>query len=157
MSEFYPLLKTLHILSATILFGTGLGTAFHMWRADRTGEVAVIAAAARQTVLADWLFTAPAIVAQPLTGFLLLRVLEIPLAEGWVLLSLALYTLAGACWLPVVWLQIRMRDLADQALGSGKGLPPAYRLYMRMWFALGWPGFAAVVAIFFLMVFRPAF
>lgn len=157
MSELYPLLKTLHILSAAILFGTGLGTAFHMWRADRTGDVTVVAAAARQTVLADWLFTTPAIVVQPLSGLWLLHLIGIPLGEGWVLLSLALYILAAACWLPVVWLQLRMRDLAVSARASGSALPARYRRYMRIWFALGWPAFAAVVAIFFLMVFRPAF
>lgn len=157
MSGLYPLLKTLHILSAAILFGTGLGTAFHMWRADRTGEVSVIEATARQAVLADWLFTTPAILAQPLTGIWLLHVLGTPLTEGWIVLSLALYALAGACWLPVVWLQIRMRDLAADARRRGSGLPPAYHRSMRLWFALGWPAFGAVVAIFFLMVFRPAF
>ena len=157
MSGLYPLLKTLHILSAAILFGTGLGTAFHMWRADRTGESTAIAAATRHAVLADWLFTTPAIVLQPLTGLLLLHVLGIPLTEGWVVLSLALYALAGACWLPVVWLQIRMRDLADDARRCGGSLPPNYRRYMRVWFVLGWPAFTAVIAIFFLMVFRPAF
>lgn len=156
MSELYPFLKTLHILSATILFGTGLGTAFHMWRADRTGDVPVIAAAARQTVLADWLFTTPAIVVQPATGLWLLHAGGFALAEHWVLLSLALYGLAGVCWLPVVWLQIHMRDLAAEAHRSRCELPPLYRRYMRIWFALGWPAFAAVVTIFFLMVFRPA-
>lgn len=155
MSELYPLLKTVHVLSAAILFGTGLGTAFHMWRADRTGDVAVIAAAARQTVLADWLFTTPAIVVQLLSGLALLHILGVSLTEGWVLLSLALYVVAGACWLPVVRLQIRMRDLAAQARHSGDDLSSSYRRYMRIWFALGWPAFAAVVVIFFLMIFRP--
>lgn len=155
MSELYPLLKTIHVLSAAILFGTGLGTAFHMWRADRTGDVAIIAAAARQAVLADWLFTAPAVVVQPLSGVALMHTLGLPLTEGWVLASILLYALAGACWLPVVWLQIRMRDLAADAQHRGAPLPARHNRYMRIWFALGWPAFAAVVAIFFLMVFRP--
>lgn len=153
--DLYPLYKTVHILSSTVLFGTGLGTAFHMWRADRTGDLRVIAAAARQTVLADWLFTTPAVIVQPLTGFLLIFEAGYALNEGWIMLSLALYAVTGACWLPVVWLQIRVRDLAAAALDDGAGLPPLYRRYMRIWFALGWPAFLSVVAIFALMVFRP--
>lgn len=153
--DLYPLYKTIHILGSTVLFGTGLGTAFHMWRADRSGDLRVIAAAARQTVLADWLFTTPAVIIQPLTGFLLLFEAGYALDEGWVMLSLALYAVTGACWLPVVWLQIRVRDMALAALADGAELPPLYRRYMRLWFALGWPAFLSVIAIFTLMVFRP--
>ncbi len=154
--DLYSLYKTVHILSSTVLFGTGLGTAFHMWRADRTGDVRVIANAARQTVLADWLFTAPAVIVQPLTGFLLIYEAGYALNEAWIMLSLGLYVLIGACWLPVVWLQIRMRNLAAAALDDGAKPPPLYRRYMRLWFALGWPAFLSVIAIFALMVFRPA-
>ena len=154
--DLYSLYKTVHILSSTVLFGTGLGTAFHMWRADRTGDVRVIANAARQTVLADWLFTAPAVIIQPLTGFLLIYEAGYALDEAWIMLSLGLYVLIGACWLPVVWLQIRMRNLAAAALDDGAEPPPLYRRYMRLWFALGWPAFLSVIAIFALMVFRPA-
>lgn len=157
MSDSYLLYKTLHILSSTLLFGTGLGTAFHMWRADATGDVRVIAAAARQTVLADWLFTTPAVIAQPLTGLMLMNEMGYGFGEGWIWLSLGLYVLTGACWLPVVWLQLRMRDMAAAALRDGTALPPLYRRHMRVWFALGWPAFLAVVAIYALMVYRPAF
>jgi uncharacterized membrane protein len=173
--DLYSFYKTVHILSSTVLFGTGLGTAFHMWRADRTGDVRVIANAARQTVLADWLFTAPAVIIQPLTGFLLIYEAGYALDEAWIMLSLGLYVLIGACWLPVVWimlslglyvligacwlpvvwLQIRMRNLAAAALDDGAEPPPLYRRYMRLWFALGWPAFLSVIAIFALMVFRP--
>ena len=153
--DLYAFYKTVHILSSTVLFGTGLGTAFHMWRADRTGDVRVIANAARQTVLADWLFTAPAVIIQPLTGFLLIYEAGYALDEAWIMLSLGLYVLIGACWLPVVWLQIRMRNLAAAALDDGAEPPPLYRRYMRLWFALGWPAFLSVIAIFALMVFRP--
>lgn len=155
--DFYLLYKIVHILGSTLLFGTGLGTAFHMWRADRTGDPRVIAAAARQTVLADWLFTAPAVIVQPLTGFLLLFEAGYALNEHWVILSLALYAVAGACWLPVVWLQIRVRDMALAALDEGTALPPLYRRHMRIWIALGWPAFLSMIAIFTLMVFRPDF
>ena len=157
MTALYMLYKTIHILSATVLFGTGLGTAFHMWRADRTGSVRIIAAAARQTVLADWLFTTPAVIIQPVSGFLLLFEAGYALNEGWVILSLALYAVTGVCWLPVVWLQIRVRDMALAALDGGAALPPLYRRYMRIWFALGWPAFLSVIAIITLMVFRPDF
>lgn len=148
-------LKLAHILGAMLLFGTGLGTAFFMWRADRSGDVAAIATTARTVVLADWLFTAPAIVAQPVTGYLLAVEAGYRLTEGWILLSLGLYAVAGACWLPVVWLQIRMRDLSLAARDGGTELPPGYHRYMRIWFALGWPAFAAVAAIFALMIYRP--
>ena len=154
--DLYPLYKIIHILSSTLLFGTGLGTAFHMWRADRTGDLRVIANAARQTVLADWLFTAPAVIIQPLTGLLLMFEAGYALDEAWIMLSLGLYVLVGACWLPVVWLQIRMRDMAVAALSDDTPLPPRYRRYKRIWFALGWPAFLSVIAIFALMVFRPA-
>ncbi len=152
----YLLIKLVHIVGATLLFGTGLGTAFFMWRADRSGDVAAIAITARNVVLADWLFTAPAIVVQPISGFLLALETGWSLTEGWILLSLGLYAVAGVCWLPVVWLQTRMRDLAGAARDDATALPPEYRRYMRIWFALGWPAFAAVAAIFALMVYRPA-
>jgi uncharacterized membrane protein len=152
----YLLLKAIHILSAAVLFGTGLGIAFFMWRADRSGDVAVIAATARQVVLADWLFTAPAVIVQPVTGYLLAIEAGYALNERWLLLSAGLYVLTGACWLPVVWLQFRMKTLAEAACEQNAPLPAAYRRAMRLWFALGWPAFGAVIAIFFLMVFRPA-
>ncbi|MEE8444306.1 MAG: DUF2269 domain-containing protein [Alphaproteobacteria bacterium] len=148
-------IRLAHIIGATLLFGTGLGTAFFMWRADRSGDVAAIAVTARNVVLADWLFTAPAIVAQPITGYLLVLESGYRLTEGWLLLSLGLYAVAGVCWLPVVWLQARMRDLSLAARDGGTELPPEYHRCMRIWFALGWPAFAAVAAIFALMVYRP--
>jgi uncharacterized membrane protein len=108
----YEIVKTVHILSATVLFGTGLGTAWFMWRADCSGDAAAVAATARNVVLADWLFTTPAIILQPLTGLWLIFLGGYSSAETWLLWTYGLYLLAGACWLPVVWLQIRMRDLA---------------------------------------------
>lgn len=151
----YLALKLIHILSSTLLFGTGLGTAYFMWRADRTGDAGVIAATARHVVVADWLFTAPAVVVQPLTGWLLARELGLDLTAGWLGWALVLYVLTGACWLPVVKLQIRMRDLAAVAVRDGTALPEDYHRAMRFWFALGWPAFLAVMAIFVLMVSKP--
>ena len=151
--DYYLLLKTLHIISATILFGTGLGTAFHMWMSHLSGSVQAIAVAARNTVIADFLFTTPALVVQPATGVLLAVHAGIPLTEDWLLLSIGLYLVTGACWVPVVWLQVRMHHLAEAALAGGTPLPDRYYRYVRCWFWLGWPAFSAVLAIY-LMVFK---
>jgi uncharacterized membrane protein len=152
--DYHLLLKTVHIVSATILFGTGVGTAFHMWMSHLSGSVPAIAVAARNTVIADFLFTTPAVVVQPVTGVLLAVQAGIPLTEGWLLLSIGLYLLTGACWGPVVWLQVRMHRLAEAALVAGTALPDRYYRYARCWFWLGWPAFGAVLAIFYLMVFK---
>lgn len=152
--DYYLLLKTVHIVSATVLFGTGLGTAFHMWMSHLSGSLPAIAVAARNTVIADFLFTTPAVVVQPATGVLLAIHAGIPLTEDWLLLSIGLYLVTGACWLPVVWLQVRMHRLAEAALAGGTELPDRYYRYARRWFWLGWPAFSAVLAIFYLMVFK---
>ena len=151
----YVLLKYVHVIGATLLFGTGLGTAFHGWMAHRSGGRSAIAVVGRSVVLADWLFTAPAVVVQPATGVAMACCAGIPLTSGWLLLSVALYLLVGACWLPVVWLQIRMQALAEAAVRVGGPLPPRYFAYGRLWFALGWPAFIAVLAIFYLMIVKP--
>jgi uncharacterized membrane protein len=152
--DYYLLLKTVHIVSATILFGTGLGTAFHMWMSHLSGSVPAIAVAARNTVIADFLFTTPAVVVQPATGVLLAVHAGIPLTEDWLLLSIGLYLVTGACWVAVVWLQVRMHRLADAAVAAGTALPDRYYRYAWCWFSLGWPAFGAVLAIFYLMVFK---
>jgi uncharacterized membrane protein len=151
----YYLLKFLHVIGATVLLGTGAGIAFFMLMAHRTGDAAVIAASARIVVLADLLFTATAVVAQPVTGLLLARHVGYPLTEGWILASIALYVVTGAFWLPVVWMQARMRDLAAAAAAAGAPLPELYHRLYRWWFAFGFPAFLAVLAIFWLMIARP--
>ncbi len=151
----YNLLKWTHILSAFLLFGTGLGSAFYKWMSDRSGDLHAQAVTARHVVLADYLFTAPTVIYQPLSGYLLLRELGLPLSEPWVVASFALYILAGICWLPVVYLQIQMRDMAVDALCSGLSLPTAYHQKARLWFWLGWPAFLALVAAVWLMVAKP--
>jgi uncharacterized membrane protein len=151
----YLLLKTLHVLSAALLFGTGLGTAFFMWFTHRSGDVGAIARVARLTVRADWLFTAPAVIVQPVSGYALVRIAGFDLQQSWLLASFGLYLLAGACWIPVVVLQLRARDLAIAAETAGTPLPPAYHRAMRAWFVLGWPAFAAVLATYWLMVAKP--
>lgn len=148
-------LKLLHIIGATVLFGTGAGIAFFMLMAHRTGDAAAIAHVAGTVVLADAIFTATAVIVQPLTGWALAVEAGYGL-EGWIAASLALYVITGACWLPVVWIQIRMRDLARAAAAAGAPLPPLYHRLFAVWFACGIPAFAAVVAIFALMIFRPS-
>ena len=150
----YGLIKTLHILSATLLFGTGLGTAYFMWSANRTRDTRVVATVARHVVRADWMFTLPTVIFQPLSGIWLTHAAGYPWT-GWIGLSLALYGLAGACWLPVVWLQLRMRDLATDVDKRGQALPVRYWRYAQIWFWLGVPAFIAMVGVFFLMVLKP--
>ena len=153
----YFLWKFLHVIGATVLLGTGAGIAFFMLLAHRTGDARVIAAVARIVVLADVLFTATAVIAQPVTGWLLARETGYELTEGWILLSIILYFVTGAFWLPVVWMQARMRDLARSAAAADAPLPPLYHRLFRCWFAFGFPAFAAVLAIFWLMIARPDF
>lgn len=153
----YFLLKFLHVIGATMLIGTGAGTAFFMLMAHRTGEAATVAAVARIVVIADWLFTATAVVVQPITGVLLAWKSGYSLTDGWIALSLILYLVIGAFWLPVVWMQARMRDLARAAAAAGQPLPSAYHRLFRWWFAFGFPAFAAILAILWLMISRPGF
>lgn len=149
-------LKTLHVIGATVLLGTGAGIAFFMVMADRTRDARLIAHTAGVVVIADVLFTASAVVFQPITGVVLALVEGERLQQGWLLLSLALYVVAGAFWLPVVWMQLRMRDLARAAAAAGEPLPPLYHRLYRLWFAFGFPAFGAVVAIIWLMVVKPS-
>ena len=153
----YLSLKYLHILSMVLLFGTGLGSAFYKWMADRSGNLTHIAVVNRHVVLADWIFTTPTVIFQPLSGLGMVYLLGLPLATPWITLSLGLYVFAGLCWLPVVWLQIRMRNLADAALIAQIPLPAEYWRYARVWFWLGVPAFVAMVGVVFLMVFKTSF
>lgn len=148
-------LKWLHVISATVLFGTGIGTAFQMWFAHRRGEAAAIAVVARNVVLADWLFTLPAGLVQPATGVLMILQAGLDPFVSWLLVAYFLYLLAFICWVPVVVLQIRVRDLATAAAGAKSALPAEYHSAMLMWFGLGWPAFLALLAIFLLMVAKP--
>lgn len=153
--ESYALLKLVHILSSTLLFGTGLGTAFYMWRTWRAGEVRSIASVAANVVRADWLFTLPAIIIQPITGVWMFNLLSLDAYPIWITVSLALYVLVGLCWLPVVWIQIKLARLSRVAVENNQPLGQEYHQYMKVWFILGWPAFTGVLIIFFLMVFKP--
>jgi uncharacterized membrane protein len=152
----YTVLKWLHILSSTVLFGTGLGSAYYMFFVSLTGDARAAAAVMRYVVRADWWFTTPTIIFQPLSGFYLAQLAGYPLTTAWIAYSVALYLLALACWLPVVWIQVRMRDLACQAALEARALPARYRYFLRWWIALGTVAFFAFVAVFYLMVAKPA-
>ena len=156
MATHYLLLKWLHLVGAAILFGTGLGIAFNFWLALRGSSVATIAAAARAMVVADFVFTLPAVALQPVTGIALALAAGYPLTSAWIAISLALYVVAGACWIPVVFIQLKLRDLAVASAEEGKPLPAQFGRLARRWYVLGWPAFIAVAAIFWLMVAKPA-
>ena len=150
----YATLKMLHLLSMVLLFGTGLGSAFYKWMADRSGNVAHIAITNRHVVLADWLFTTPTVIFQPISGLWMVHLLGLPLSTPWIAASLALFFIAGACWLPVVWLQFRMRKIAAEAASQASALPDLYWRMARWWFWLGVPAFTAMVLVVALMVFK---
>ena len=152
----YLWVKWIHILSSTLLLGTGLGIAFFMWLAHRRGDAKDIAETARTVVIADACFTAPAVVVQFISGLWLANALGNPYSAFWLKAALWLFFVVGACWLPVLWLQWRARDLATAASTAGAPLPAAYHRVMRWWFWLGWPAFISVIAIFWLMVFKPS-
>ncbi|RWN19218.1 MAG: DUF2269 family protein [Mesorhizobium sp.] len=152
----YFMLKFLHVVGAAVLLGTGAGIAFFMLLAHRTANSATIAAVARIVVIADFMFTATAVVAQPVTGAFLAWHSGYSLTEGWIVLSILLYLITGLFWLPVVWMQIEMRNLAMQAAAAKQPPPQRYITLFRLWFAFGFPAFAAVLAIFWLMISRPS-
>ena len=152
----YDILRFLHVIGATVLLGTGAGIAFFMVISNRSGDPRLIAHVGGIVVLADTVFTATAALFQPVTGYLLAREAGCPVLSGWVGLSLALYIIVGAFWLPVVWMQIRLRNMARLAAREGKALPAAYHRLYRWWFAFGFPAFAAVLAIIWLMLTKPS-
>jgi uncharacterized membrane protein len=151
----YVVVKWLHILSSTFLFGTGIGSAWYMLFANVSRDVRAIAVVSKYVVIADWLFTATTAVIQPATGYYMIRLAGYPMNSKWIMWSVALYVMAGACWLPVVWLQMRLRDISAQAAKDGAALPPLYWKYFKTWVALGIPAFIAFVFIFWLMVSKP--
>jgi len=155
MTDLVFALKLVHLLGATVLLGTGLGIAFFMWMAHRSDEPRLIAHTAKIVVVADFVFTAVAVVVQPISGAALAWIIGYSLLDPWIVASLALYLLVGLCWLPVVWIQIRLAALATAAAASSTVLPAEYHQLFRLWFALGWPGFGGTIAIFVLMIWKP--
>lgn len=151
----YLIIKTLHILSSVLLVGTGFGSAFYLFFTNRRGPVTAIATTARLVIRADFWFTTPAALFQPLSGLWLARQAGWPLDTPWILASLLLYLVAGLCWLPVLWLQWRMALIAEQAVADSQPLPARYWRFARIWECLGYPAFMAMLAIYFLMVLKP--
>lgn len=156
----YLILKYIHIVSSVLLVGTGFGSAYYLFFANRKAgdgriSVEVQAAVSRLVVKADWWFTTPTVIIQPVTGFAMIYLAGYPLTTPWIVLSLALYLLAGACWLPVVWLQVRMAKIADQMHRQQCSMPALYDTYRRWWEALGYPAFIAMAGVFYLMVSKP--
>lgn len=151
----YFLVKYLHVLGAIVILGTGAGIAFFMLMAHRSRDVAFIAHTAETVVIADMLFTLSAVLLQPLTGGALMALTETSLSERWLTASLALYGIAGLFWVPVIFVQIEMRNLARLAAAKGEALPPRYFTLFRRWFAFGFPGFGSVMLILWLMIAKP--
>jgi len=153
----YTTWKWLHVLSSTLLFGTGIGTAFFMFVANRSGDVRAIAVVTRYVVVADTIFTLTTVIFQPLSGWVLMQLAGTPLLTTWIWMSFALYLVAGLCWLPVVWIQLQMRKMAvETAITGAPMLPARYWRYERVWVVLGIPAFVALVIVFYLMVAKPA-
>jgi uncharacterized membrane protein len=151
----YYVLKYIHVIGAVTILGTGIGIAFFMLMAHRTGNVEFIAQTAGVVVVADGIFTATAVVIQPVTGYLLLHRIGAHLGQGWVVASIILYIVAGAFWLPVVWIQTQMRNLTRAATAKGADLPEAYNRLFQLWFAFGFPGFGSIMAIIWMMIAKP--
>ena len=151
----YMVLKFAHILSSVLLVGTGFGSAFYLFFIHRTQNLQAIAAISRLVVRADYWFTTPAVIIQPLTGLAMVSMAGYSLTQNWLLWTIGLYVLAGACWLPVVWLQIQMEKIATTALSDEVPLPTKYWQYARYWEWLGYPAFIAMLGVYGLMVFKP--
>jgi uncharacterized membrane protein len=151
----YFLIKYLHALGAIIILGTGTGIAFFMLMAHRSRDPAFIARTAATVVVADMLFTLSAVILQPLTGGWLMALSATSLSERWLMTSLGLYAVAGLFWIPVIFMQIEMRDLATRAVAKAEPLPPRYFKLFRRWFLFGIPGFGSVMIILWLMIAKP--
>jgi uncharacterized membrane protein len=156
MIEHVLLLKLIHIVSAAVLFGTGLGVAYFMVMAYRTRDAFIVAHTAGMVVIADAAFVANAAIVLPVTGVQLALAIGYSLSESWLVVTFALYGLIAVCWLPVLWLQVQMRDMARLAAEQGCKLPARYHRLFRIWFVLGWPAYVGMLAIFVLMIFKPA-
>ncbi len=153
----FEIARLIHFLSAAILFGTGVGIAFFMLMAWRTNNALHTALTARTVVLADYIFTSTAVIVQPISGYVLIRLAGHDPFAPWLIAVYALYVLTGAFWLPVVWIQLRVRRIAEDAVQSGNALSAEFHKLMRIWFVLGWPAFFSVGGIYILMILKPDF
>lgn len=153
--DWYQVVKTVHIISSTILFGTGIGIAFFMFRSHFTNNIQEKFYAVRTTVLADYVFTFPAVIFQPLTGIALIHMGGHEWTDLWLVITYVIYIIAGLCWLPVVWIQIQLKQILAKSIENGTDLPDRYFRLFKIWFMLGWPAFIGLVIVFFLMEFKP--
>ncbi len=153
--DIYQIIRTLHILSSTILFGTGIAIAFFMYRTHFTNNLSEKLYVAKGTVLADYLFTLPAVIIQPATGIWLIYQGGSSWTDLWLVITYALYFVAGVCWLPVVWIQIELKKILIECVTYNMELPERYYILFKIWFILGWPAFIGLVVIYFLMVLKP--
>lgn len=153
--DLYLITKTIHILSSTVLFGTGVGIAFFMLRSMFTDNIQEKYYAAKNTVLADYLFTFPAVLIQPLSGIALIYMVGYNWTDYWLMATYVIYFVAGLCWLPVVWIQIQLKNMVVEAIQNGTELPKRYHKLFRIWFVLGWPAFIGLFIVFYLMVAKP--
>lgn len=152
-ADLFVWVKWVHLVNASILFGFGMGTAAHMWLAHRSGNVQAIATVSRNVVFVDWVLTGTSGIIQPASGAALIWLGGHWPWESWLVIAYALYGIAALCWFVVVWIQIKIRDVAQEAMGHR--LPYEYGQYMRAWFILGWPAFLSLLGVFYLMVFKP--
>lgn len=155
ITNMYSWIKTFHVIGAAVLLGMGFGSAFFKLQVDRTGDLPAIVFASKTVVLVDWIFTAPAVVIQLVTGLVMVWLGGYSLTEAWLVLGVGFFILTGLCWLPAVYIQLRCRDMAVQASDAGTGLPDEYRRLSRVWFWLGVAGFTAVWILVGLMVMKP--
>ncbi|MEJ2443092.1 MAG: DUF2269 domain-containing protein [Exilibacterium sp.] len=153
--DLYTTIKTFHIISSTILFGTGIGIAFFMFRSWFTDSIQEKLYAAENTVLADYLFTFPAVIIQPVSGIALIHMAGFDWTAYWLIATYVIYIIIGLCWLPVVWIQIQLKNMCKEAFENGTDLPERYNHLFAIWFFLGWPAFLGLVAVFYLMVAKP--
>lgn len=153
--DLYTIIKTLHIISSTILFGTGMGIAFFMFRSWLSSNIHAKFYAARNTVLADYVFTFPAAIIQPITGIMLIQMAGFNATSLWLTATYVIYAVAGLCWLPVVWIQIQLKNMCKEAIEKDTKLPERYNKLFLIWFLLGWPAFVGLIIVFYLMVAKP--
>lgn len=153
--DLYTTIKTFHILSSTILFGTGIGIAFFMFRSWFSSNIQEKLYASKNTVLADYFFTFPAAVIQPISGAILIYMAGFNWTDLWLTATYVIYFFAGLCWLPVVWIQIELKNMCQEALENGNELPDRYQKLFKIWFLLGWPAFVGLIVVFYLMVAKP--
>lgn len=154
-ADLYLTIKTLHILSSTLLFGTGIGIAFFMFRSRFTNNIHEKLYAAKNTVIADYCFTFPAAIIQPLSGAALVYIAGFDWTSFWLTATYIIYAIAALCWMPVVWIQIQLKNMCMEAAEKGVELPGRYHTLFKIWFLLGWPAFVGLVVVFFLMVAKP--